>query len=87
MKISREQWEDFQKSPEWKGLCLHLAERESRLTRRLVDSPNNPEALSGALSDSALKAQIRALRYIQFSLVPELMDGGEEKDETKNPMV
>lgn len=48
---------------------------------------SNPEALSGALSDSALKGQIRALRYIQFSLVPEIMDGGEEKDESKKPLV
>ena len=55
--------------------------------RKLVDSVPNPEPLSGALSDAATKAQIRELRYIQFSLVPDLQGGGEEKNETTNQVV
>jgi hypothetical protein len=39
------------------------------------------------LADAATKSQIRELRYIQFSLIPELKGGGEEKDESNKQVV
>ena len=86
-EVYPEQLVELEKSQEWKAVCRHLMDRESQLTRKLVDSVANPDPLSGALSDAALKAQIKAYRYVQFSLIRELMDSGEEKDESKTPVV